>query len=125
MTPTKEITDVFKDAPTAPSLSGLFIMLANGLGQPLKGSADSYIVKSLYGANLDMDSLGSIPGVTFVRTTETTKNLPAGRTYGLLANATYSEPNVYQMFSPYTSAKGGIYTRCKNNGTWTAWIQLI
>lgn len=115
--------DFLKSVPTAASLSGLSVLLVNGSGEPHRASATSF-TKRLNVSDLDLNAMGSEPGVSILVTSDTTLNLPPGESFGFVINVVFSEPHVFQVFFTFTTPSR-IYTRCKDKGVWKAWRQLV
>lgn len=124
MSLTKTLADALKSALTDSLSSTLSILCVDSLGVLRKVQRLEF-VRRISAADMDLNTMGSMPGVSLGVTSASTLNVPPGKTYGLVINVTFSEPNVLQIFFQYTSATMGIFARTRDAGVWKNWSQLV
>lgn len=117
MMPTKEITDVFKNAQTATSFSGLSILCANSSGEVLKPIMRT-ILHILYQTAEDLVDLdeATTPGIYSTGAVTITSKLPAPTGW----NASLVEVFKRGSFTiqRLTNAAGAVAVRVKSSTAW-------
>ncbi len=113
----KPLEDVFKNAPTASSLSGLLMMFVNSLGVPVKMGNTPVIVYSYSGNINDIQTTG------FYKLTESATGCPVSNPIGsFLLHLNWDGNAAHQVFFRYP--EGYLQPRIKTSGVWKPWKQL-